>query len=345
MATGLNDCIHLSILGYPPFAFFLILVTVYLKYHFHPTASSEDFLVFWMGVSSSFSCDMAPSVLSYVCHANSTCSAWNSMVGEVHHSQFGCNNVVIHGKSAHYHAAISKLQDEKLSQGSVSGVLTLGPNTLEEDHQELLRFIEIPSRMIFVEANPAVIPHLHRNVELLGFSRNNTKDVNVMNRAVCVNGEESIILYVDGEGDASKIAHILPNSHQTLFNKLQNEKAITQSVVVPCISPEGILESVGLAPDDIDVLLIDLEGLDLHVLEMLMAMDGFRPKVIKFEWHVVHMQAVFEDPTFRGLNKVNLRITRLLQKLSSKGYTTVLYGVDMISIRSDYYDSAAQLDV
>eukprot|EP00747_Dinoflagellata_sp_TGD_P180486 gnl/TRDRNA2_/TRDRNA2_33024_c0_seq1.p1 gnl/TRDRNA2_/TRDRNA2_33024_c0~~gnl/TRDRNA2_/TRDRNA2_33024_c0_seq1.p1 ORF type:complete len:334 (-),score=17.41 gnl/TRDRNA2_/TRDRNA2_33024_c0_seq1:64-1065(-) len=277
-------------------------------------------------------CDRIPS---YVCQAQRQCAYFESEPYRAWFFQFVCpglspHNFTAHGSDATFHAVATKVMSEKVYSGRSPLVLTLGPNSLEEDAKEFLLFAQWPTRLFFVEANPEVVPLLHKNVESYGFNTSDARKFKLMNHAVCVNGEESATLYTSPDAPTIKEAHTVPDSWL-----IDPSRKLLNALTVPCITPKGIIDFFGPEPNDIDILLMDLEGLDLDTLDRFLAIDGFSPWIIKFEWHVAHHHA-FMKSLWYGLDKIHRDITMLLRKLSSKGYSTHMFGVDMIAIRSDY---------
>ena len=87
-----------------------------------------------------------------------------------------------------------------------------------------------------------------------------------------------------------------------------NVPAMVQTVRVRCMAPATLLSSAAhIAPHELDVVVIDAEGLDAKLIRSMFAVSGMRPSVIIFEAHIA-----------RNYHQADLR--RLLLVLADRGY-------------------------
>mmetsp|Transcript_144924 Transcript_144924/g.449902 ORF Transcript_144924/g.449902 Transcript_144924/m.449902 type:complete len:250 (-) Transcript_144924:51-800(-) len=90
---------------------------------------------------------------------------------------------------------------------------------------------------------------------------------------------------------------------------------------VRCFTPAGLLAHAGVAPHDVDVLLLDAEGYDVELMPLFLALDGFSPATIMFEWHL-HANNV---------TKIEA-LVRLVRALHTRGYDIHRHNHDVVAV-------------
>ena len=89
---------------------------------------------------------------------------------------------------------------------------------------------------------------------------------------------------------------------------------------VPCLTPAIFMRTADVEPSRVDVLVVDAEGFDAHIVQSFLAVPAFQPKAIVFEW--VHIKQSDRRP--------------LLANLTAKGYTTNCTEIDYLFNRLDF---------
>mmetsp|Transcript_8086 Transcript_8086/g.12210 ORF Transcript_8086/g.12210 Transcript_8086/m.12210 type:complete len:223 (-) Transcript_8086:126-794(-) len=94
-----------------------------------------------------------------------------------------------------------------------------------------------------------------------------------------------------------------------------------EAVHVQCHTPASLLAETQLEPRDVDVLILDAEGYDTELMHMFLAMDGFAPASIMFEWHLHANNA----------SKLG-ELLQLVRAVHARGYDVHRHNHDIVAV-------------
>lgn len=253
--------------------------------------------------------------LDFVCKARSTCPPFQNDADDAFLAQYR-HGLVTYSNSPVWQDAATRIIAESAAAPLVDGrrreplVLVLGPHMLETDAEEFKHLARLFPRVVLAEPNAGVLKGLRRNLMQYGIEDSRIKIADV---AVCQkDGPATFFLPLQGEyAQAASLNTVALGEN-------------TRAVTVRCATPLSLLSELSIQASDVDVLSTDLEGVDLEVLEQLLVLDGFAPRLIKFEWFF----AIIKD----RLSGRSL-VVRVVQDLSSRGYRVHQFGVAMIAVR------------
>eukprot|EP00421_Protoceratium_reticulatum_P011614 CAMPEP_0168398780 /NCGR_PEP_ID=MMETSP0228-20121227/21755_1 /TAXON_ID=133427 /ORGANISM="Protoceratium reticulatum, Strain CCCM 535 (=CCMP 1889)" /LENGTH=249 /DNA_ID=CAMNT_0008412293 /DNA_START=137 /DNA_END=883 /DNA_ORIENTATION=+ len=200
-------------------------------------------------------------------------------------------------------AVTEKLVEARRRRGAATTILAVGANDMAMDIEEYKYMIKDPTawRMIFVEPIPFMLEPLQERLASWGI---NKSQVTFINAAVCRDSAkrvelQMVPLWAINELDVGmitrEITHLSSLDRATtlrgiwesgVFQRPLKEALArrVQGVPVRCLSPADLLSEAGLAPEALDVLFVDAEGLDLDIVRDFAALEGLRPSLVKFEW-------------------------------------------------------------
>eukprot|EP00416_Gambierdiscus_australes_P002920 CAMPEP_0171133262 /NCGR_PEP_ID=MMETSP0766_2-20121228/125964_1 /TAXON_ID=439317 /ORGANISM="Gambierdiscus australes, Strain CAWD 149" /LENGTH=278 /DNA_ID=CAMNT_0011596633 /DNA_START=203 /DNA_END=1040 /DNA_ORIENTATION=+ len=231
-------------------------------------------------------------------------------------------------------------------------VLHVGPSLLIDSELVFYESMRTagPFRAVFVEPNPAVLERLERRIRTAG-GEESTVDILAM--AMCRADDESVPFFrfspgfrtdfphaesvmdmLQEWGTLEGAQHLLQDvSVKTSFH-WQRWQGIgeprwddyVQEIRTACVTPARLLDTLAASPRDVDLAIVDAEGVDAEVVDMLTALDGFRPAVLQFEWGHVN-----NNSTGRQANRVE-RTLRVLRRLARWNYTLFRMGVDIVAL-------------
>ena len=199
----------------------------------------------------------------------------------------------------------------------------------ESGRRALTRLLAAPDLLtLLVEPNPTAYRELERAA---AGQRSDRKVHRTVQAAVCPAQSGTVPFYAVSEayardypdsplwarGEINSLSY--NNTHRGLwFAKPRNvtrkrwrtgEAArYVETLRVRCLTPQALLREAGLSADAVDVLALDLEGLDGEVLRAFLALPGFRPRLVIFESNILLQRS----PTLTQ---------RLFRSLSRRGYT------------------------
>merc|ERR1712232_572954 len=82
------------------------------------------------------------------------------------------------------------------------------------------------------------------------------------------------------------------NPGQTKVGSLSREVACMgnpacaiEEISVPCTTGPTLLKQEGLDASGVDMLHVDVEGLETMVVNQFLGLDGFEPTILEFLWH------------------------------------------------------------
>eukprot|EP00416_Gambierdiscus_australes_P033608 CAMPEP_0171110332 /NCGR_PEP_ID=MMETSP0766_2-20121228/71288_1 /TAXON_ID=439317 /ORGANISM="Gambierdiscus australes, Strain CAWD 149" /LENGTH=265 /DNA_ID=CAMNT_0011572183 /DNA_START=76 /DNA_END=870 /DNA_ORIENTATION=- len=162
--------------------------------------------------------------------------------------------------------------------------------------------------LIYAEPNKEVLAlwraHLTQKVSL-------KDEMSFVNAAICPEDTEEATLFQASErlkvdfalalGPEVLVEHASMNRTRLLgwlrmlspaINALALDElaSYVQNLTVRCLSPSSLLEGVGITPDAIDQLGVDVFGQDaLEIVDLFLAMDGFAPQSLTFEYRGHHV--------------------------------------------------------
>lgn len=90
---------------------------------------------------------------------------------------------------------------------------------------------------------------------------------------------------------------------------------------VRCHTPASLLAEARLRPQDLDVLILDAEGYDTELMGLFLAMDGFAPATIMFEWHLHANDAIKLEA-----------LVSLVRALHLRGYDIHRHNHDVVAV-------------
>mmetsp|Transcript_78913 Transcript_78913/g.245066 ORF Transcript_78913/g.245066 Transcript_78913/m.245066 type:complete len:313 (+) Transcript_78913:125-1063(+) len=183
-------------------------------------------------------------------------------------------------------------------------------------------------RAVLVEPNPPVFTSLVENVRH-SFGENDR--IIPVDAAVCANASGPVPFYVLSPSFAErypKAPHWMKNELSSLSwhyvwwtvrlncrvqreagcDELSDEgvQAYVQEIKVPCRTPGALLDGVGIAPGEVNVLKVDAEGYDAGIVQAFLDLEGFQPEIVIFE----------------GTHLEEADLAALLARLLQQGYTT-----------------------
>merc|ERR1719221_253704 len=73
-------------------------------------------------------------------------------------------------------------------------------------------------------------------------------------------------------------------------------------MVVPLVSPQEILHSMGVQPETIDFSIVDAEGVDIEIMNAFLALPGFSPAIMMWETggHSTRQAALLSNVSMKG---------------------------------------------
>lgn len=178
---------------------------------------------------------------------------------------------------------------------------------------------------ILVEANPQIFQLLRINIP--GTYADSHERIKLVNALICENDNEDHTFYVVKDTlkeDFPNAPHWVTHQLSSLaldsvlagvnhFFELKGIKAQAQKYIsaipMPCTSFLKLIEKAGWSPDVVDILVVDVEGHDAHVVTDAIETPGFLPETIVFEQKSANHLYPRE---FQGL----------IEKLEKKGYDT-----------------------
>lgn len=200
-------------------------------------------------------------------------------------------------------AVVREHLEAKVQSGSEFVKLQIGANDLSHGDSsyaqgaypdlvsELLGSHQGHHRLIFVEANPSLEEPLRRNVARLFPGLNRTQ---VISAAVCESDASSVPFYRLSSQffeEHPELRHLsqMSSLDKTWIQQCQlaiphvNLSQSWEETSVRCLTPSGLLAEAGLAPRDVDFLTLDVEGLEMQLLGLFLALDGFAPVALEFD--------------------------------------------------------------
>jgi FkbM family methyltransferase len=176
----------------------------------------------------------------------------------------------------------------------------------------------------FVEPNPAVFSQLRKNV----LKAEDGQRHRAINAAICQNTSSVVPLYVVSEEYSRELPRA-PRWARTEINSMVRDNVLrglrharyhlnisdlpryVKEVPVQCLTPEDLVQHAKFTMADVRVLIVDVEGLDVSVVQAFMRSPGFQADAIVFESKVVR-----SDAATRGAFK------RLRRAIVQRGYST-----------------------
>lgn len=141
-------------------------------------------------------------------------------------------------------------------------------------------------------------------------------DVSVVEAAIHASATEVEIYKVRADAAFDDWMHGIASLSPTHHERLGVPAESMESLRVPAMTLDRLLS--GLALDRLDLLVMDCEGYDLDILDML-DLDVWRPAVIQFEHGLA------------GHGIDGIRLSESLNRLRQAGYESVIGGEDVIS--------------
>jgi len=250
-----------------------------------------------------------------------------------------------------------KFEDRK-KEGGTPLIIHAGPADLDEDELAMYQMIA-PSlqgaRVVFVE------PHLFQRLQLEKRLRevhgHDRMSLDILGAAMCPHAEDGVSffkisdrffqdfketgwLYLIRYWAGLRKEHLI-RELQVFCNKTGNVwffKDIRifpetfpltvddwlpyiEEVRVRCHTPATLLEQIGARPEAVDVLLLDVEGYDVEIVNMFLELQGFAPTTIMFEWHL------------HGNDPAKLdALVNLARKLHARGYELHRHNHDVVAV-------------
>lgn len=283
-----------------------------------------------------------------ICGAGASCTSeeqqWDQRLS------FVTRDLGFRFRATEFRRVVEERFRERGLTGMAPTVVYLGPH----DSFELvaswyhLLLAEYAPRLVFVEANPAVLPALRRRLRLLG-ALNVSHVVHAAACASPVPGDEvafhifarrllrdfPLLRRMPFQGfkawsnsfslDREHVArnHLLHfKAHSQGLFALEEWRAMLsyiEEIRVPCLTPEAILSGLGLGLSELDVLVIDAEGYDAALLDRLLRSEDFRPAYVQFEWGM--MSNLYDlEGTYIGDEFFSQIMEPLVNKLALRGY-------------------------
>lgn len=263
-----------------------------------------------------------------------------------------------YGAPAEFKSCVAGLLERSLGPKAASGrapaFMMIGPMDLSDDSNDIgdavlgLMAARWATRIIFVEANPLVLPSLRRNARRL--SADDPSRVQVVHAAACLDGGETVTFYTYREelfDDypllnrsvfyqlSSLSREAIEMTHKGVFSnpayavaysseEYMSMVSYIDKVSVPCLTPSELLERGSLDPGDLDALIIDTEGYDSGLVSAFLALDGFAPRYLQFEYHVeLHLRSY---PYVEGT------LGPLINALAARGYEVHQVAQDVVGL-------------
>lgn len=232
-----------------------------------------------------------------------------------------------------------RVVSELLTRQLPTQLVQIGANdasasTSNDPVQVLLRDARVHA--LLVEPNPTVFADLQHNLRSQGLLPGSR--VAALNLATCPLASSNITFYVVDErfkAEFPRAPHWAVKQLGSVYRAntelgvatalekalgLRHDEAIRSApkyvrpITVPCLTPTMLLQRAGIdTAAAIDILAVDVEGLDIDLVSSFLALPSFRARLITFEAAI----ARFDKPE---------RLQRLLRALMARGYQTSCHG-------------------
>lgn len=193
--------------------------------------------------------------------------------------------------------------------------------SFSDDPVQNFLLAESQMRAVLVEPNPEVFGMLEKNV-LSHFGEDGR--VLPVNVAVSVSPEAAsagkVPFYVVSPRLATDHPQRAPHWARYQLSSMDREHVIghhafiglsreefsayVDEIAVPCRTPADLLQEAALAPEAVNILVVDTEGFDAQIVQAFMQVPGFSPRVLIFE--AAHLESS--------------ELRRLLTFLADQGY-------------------------
>ncbi|CAK0872180.1 unnamed protein product [Prorocentrum cordatum] len=217
-------------------------------------------------------------------------------------------------------------------------IVHVGPNNLMQP-DEVARYTEwlkFFPHVLLVEPNPSVARGLLERLSAWGAARASLMEV--VQAALCVGNTQSASFYRFSENvlkefpnldpyHISEGGSLLQDKYNTTwsenFGGFKNpgysqeewERMLTyvEEIKVKCFTAERLLERNAVRPSDVDILIVDAEGLDDQIVMAFFALEGFRPAFVMYEKSIVWRM--------KGVEKGFGALAEVVGMLVQRGYS------------------------
>lgn len=230
--------------------------------------------------------------------------------------------------------AVERRFAEKVRAGGAFAKLQIGANDMSHgdssraassEGEPVFSFLSTQEgghTLVFVEANPLLEEPLRQNVARL-FP--NASETQVVSAAVCENSFRSVPFYrlsaaffeshpeLKALSQMSSLDRTWIQQCQGMFPHINLTEG-WEEVPVRCLSPAELLGEVGLRPEDVDAITVDVEGLETQLLGLFLDLEGFAPLVVEFD---VFTAKYVQDSESHFLSS---SLLPLIARLAATGY-------------------------
>lgn len=242
--------------------------------------------------------------------------------------------------------------DARVQKQATPLVIHIGPMNLGKpgEIEELQELLPWSPRIVFLEANPIMSAALEKK---LNDSIYRAARIQVMNAAGCESATSNISFYLvsprivqdfpsvryddfcelaslDREHLLRELKHFFPRVVNSPGLSPQQWAAIETSYIdqafVPCFTPASLLAELQVRPSDVDMFITDAEGYDFAIQNQALALEGFDPVMIKFEWCY--------GATWEDVASLHNSVTPLVNKLTARGYDVYMFHHDLVAVKS-----------
>jgi len=221
-------------------------------------------------------------------------------------------------------------KEAKKPHGSGQILIQIGANDGKKGNVKIVKDIldSKNSRAVLVEGNPSVFQLLEQNI--ISMYDDTLKRIIPMNALVCEKGQTLPFFIVDDQKLESETKTILPHwvkyqisslnrqsvvsglAYFFLLNQLTKTYNIDDYIKIQkidCTSVEDIMSSHDIDAAEVDVVAIDTEGYDAHIMLQILKVANLKPHTIIFEYK-------------SAINLYPIEFEEVMKGLESRGYIT-----------------------